>query len=93
MLYGGNELVNEIYEEIKKAFLKRFDNCRVLNRSSEFKVEFNFEEDAEWFENNVCNYKGLNLEDYPINFLSTLYPVNNEDIPTPYAYKSFQCYK
>ena len=73
-------MTDGIYSDVKQIFLDKFDNCNIINQSSVFKVEFNFEKDAEWFEKNICYPKHLDQNEYPINFLSNILSINNNEM-------------
>lgn len=66
-----------IFEEIKKAFIDNFEDCKLTNRTVDLEIEFKHENDAKWFEKNICYPKGLEEDEYPIEFLSSLSPIGD----------------
>lgn len=73
------------FEEIKKAFLDNFD-CKIVNRTVDLEVRFKYENDADWFDSNICYPKDLEKDEYPIEFLSSLSPIGDLKYASPYSY-------
>lgn len=66
-----------IFDEIKTAFLNNFEECDVLNTTTDIRVEFKHETDAEWFEKNICYPESLDEKEYPVHFISSFGPMAN----------------
>ncbi len=69
---------DKIFDEIKKAFLDNFEDCRPLNKITDIEVEFKHSSDAEWFKENICYPKNLKEEEYPVHFMSSMAPIGND---------------
>ncbi|MBZ2165410.1 hypothetical protein [Methanobacterium spitsbergense] len=77
-------MVDEMFENIKKAFLDNFEDCSVFNATTDIQVEFKHKNDSDWFNENIVMHKGLEEDEYPISILSSVTPKN---IPSGYIFK------
>lgn len=74
------DTLEEIFKEIEDAFLENFDECRLINRTTDLQVEFSNEYDYNWFEKNICYPESLDEKEYPIEFLSGFKPIGDISI-------------
>lgn len=82
-------MYDDIFEEIKSAFLTSFSKCIVENQKTRLLVIFDNKIDADWFHSNVVYPK--HPVKSPVHFVSHLSPVGgkiqNSLIKYEYAFK------
>lgn len=82
----NHAIIDEKFDEIKKALLNCFEECEVTNRNIEIEVEFKQEDDAERFKTNICYPKNLYGEERPIGSISSLSPIGDAHCLSPFGY-------
>lgn len=65
-------LSDPVFEEIKKAFLDNFEDCRVFNATTDIEVQFKNKTDSDWFNENIVMPKGLKEDEYPIHVVNLM---------------------
>lgn len=82
-------MVDERFENIKKAFLVNFEDCTVFNATTDIEVQFKDENDSKWFYENICYPKNLKEDDYPIDLILQGSAIGDSD----HIYKSGYIFK
>ncbi len=77
-------MVDEIFEEIKEAFLENFEDVKVFNAVTDIEIEFKHKNDSDWFNENIAYPKNLEKDEYPIKITSS---INPDGISENYLYK------
>ncbi|GAB4312695.1 MAG: hypothetical protein Kow0019_11740 [Methanobacteriaceae archaeon] len=72
------ETLEQVFNDIKNAFLENFNDCRLTDRATNLLVEFKNKVDYKWFKENVCCPKNLNTEEYPIDCMAHFEPIGDK---------------
>ncbi len=65
------------FEEINEAFINKFEDCELENQTTAIRAIFKNETDAKWFQENICYPKSLDLNEYPVRFISAMSPIGD----------------
>lgn len=81
------ETLEQVFNDIKNAFLENFNDCRLTDRATNLLVEFKNESDYKWFKENICYPNNLNAEEYPIHCMAHSEPIGDK-LSSEYEYSS-----
>jgi len=69
-----------LFNEIKEAFARKFKNFELTKKPLYLEVRFQSVTEGDWFYNNICYPKDLKREDYPIECILSMTPLDGKGV-------------
>jgi len=69
-----------IFNEIKKAFASKFESFELTKKPLYLEVRFQSFNEGEWFYNNICYPEDIKREDYPVDCILSMTPLDGEGV-------------